>query len=142
LTPVAEHAAAAQREAGLKAASDFKFSLLVNLTSALAFEQLANEQKRNRAFLAFILQDAGLVANVFVPSGRLSHFEKYIEEYRQSKTDKNGRQLTTDGLSTRLRQSDKRRFFHSGQMSPRSCLPIHTRSFGGRLGFLFAANAN
>jgi len=56
----------------------------------LAFEQLANETK-NIELLSVRTEGDTTSANVFVPDGKLEHFEKYITAYLESKKDRSGK---------------------------------------------------
>lgn len=55
----------------------------------LAFEQLANETSRIE-LLSVRKDGEATIANVFVPDGKLAHFEKYIKEYLEEKKNAAG----------------------------------------------------
>lgn len=55
----------------------------------LAFESLANETQKIE-LLSVRKDGTSTIANVFIPDGKLTHFEKYLTEYLQEKKNKNG----------------------------------------------------
>ncbi|WP_254612466.1 S8 family serine peptidase [Pseudomonas aeruginosa] len=56
----------------------------------LAFESLADARKRIE-LLSVRHEGNRTFANVFVPDGKLAHFEKYISDYLEEKKDRNGK---------------------------------------------------
>jgi hypothetical protein len=58
----------------------------------LAFESLANEIQKIE-LLNVRREGEHTYANVFVPDGKLTHFEKYVTEYLEEKKNKNGKAL-------------------------------------------------
>ncbi len=68
----------------------------------LAFESLGNERGRDPGkqieVLSVRTDGNATVANVFVPDGKLDHFEKYVAEYLSAKKNKNGDLIDHGGL--------------------------------------------
>lgn len=58
----------------------------------LAFEKLANETQKIE-LLSVRKNGPSTIANVFIPDGKFSHFEKYLTDYLTEKKDKNGKPL-------------------------------------------------
>ncbi|MBF6907487.1 hypothetical protein HN295_20190, partial [Acinetobacter baumannii] len=58
----------------------------------LAFEKLANETQKIE-LLSVRKDGSSTIANVFIPDGKFSHFEKYLTDYLTEKKDKNGKPL-------------------------------------------------
>jgi hypothetical protein len=58
----------------------------------LAFESLANETQKIE-LLSVRKDGTSTIANVFIPDGKLPHFEKYLTEYLQEKKNRNGGSL-------------------------------------------------
>jgi hypothetical protein len=90
LKPVAEAAATRQREQGLESGLGLQIQFASQPEIELAFESLANDAQQIE-LLSFRKEGDYTYANVFVPDGKLVHFEKYIIEYLQEKKDKNGK---------------------------------------------------
>lgn len=94
LKPIAEQAAGMQKEQGLQGGLGLQIQFVGLPDVALAFESLGDERSRDPGKQIEVLSvrpDGNrTVANVFVPDGRLEHFEKYIAEYLAAKTNKNG----------------------------------------------------
>src|SRR3954463_10258063 len=74
LAPVAHATASTQREVGLERGLGLPIQFVGQPEVELAFENLANVPKHIE-LLSVHPSDNGLVANVFVPAGKLSHFE-------------------------------------------------------------------
>lgn len=55
----------------------------------MAFQSLADERKKIE-LLSIRQEGDQTIANVFVPDGKLEHFERVVTEYLQEKKDKNG----------------------------------------------------
>jgi len=68
----------------------------------LAFESLGNERSpdpgKQIEVLSVRADGNSTVANVYVPDGKLEHFEKYIAAYLEEKKDKNGKSIDHSGL--------------------------------------------
>lgn len=90
LKPVAEAAAIRQREQGIESGLGLQIQFISQPEIELAFESLANEPKQIE-LLSFRREGDYTYANVFVPDGKLVHFENYVVEYLQEKKDKNGK---------------------------------------------------
>jgi hypothetical protein len=60
--------------------------------SELAFESLANEPARIE-ILSVRTEGEATIANVFIPDGKIEHFEKYITAYLEEKKDRNGKPI-------------------------------------------------
>ncbi|RFF29404.1 S8 family peptidase [Wenzhouxiangella sediminis] len=86
--------AAAAREAQEAAGVDEGFGLQVEFESfpdiELAFESLARERS-GIELLNVRHEDQATLATVYVPDGKLGHFEKLISEYLEEKQDRRGR---------------------------------------------------
>jgi hypothetical protein len=82
-------AVARQREQGLESGLGLQIHFVSQPDVELAFESLADE--RQKIELLSVRRDGDhTFANVFVPDGKLGHFEKYVTEYLEEKKDKNG----------------------------------------------------
>lgn len=89
LKPIAEQAAATQHDMGLEGGVGLQIQFQSQPGIALAFESLANDPQHVE--LLSIREEGGYTyANVFVPDGKLAHFEKYVAEYLEEKKNKNG----------------------------------------------------
>ena len=108
----------------------------------LAFESLANDNKKIE--LLSVRKDGDrTIANVFVPDGKLDHFEKYISRLLGGEKKSNGDATTTRRSSIRLRRFVLRSFVPFGPTIRRATLRKTRRSSsGGRSGFLCAVNAS
>lgn len=95
LKPVAATAAAVQQEQGLESGLGLQIQFVSQPNVELAFQSLADERSkdsRKKIELLSIRQEGEhTYANVFVPDGKLEHFEKYVTEYLEEKKDKNGK---------------------------------------------------
>ncbi|RZI40342.1 S8 family peptidase [Herbaspirillum sp. HC18] len=89
LTPIAEQAKAVQQERGLEAGLGLQIQFVGQPDIALAFESLANDTKRIE-LLSVRQEGAHTIANVFVPDGKLAHFEKYVTDYLEERKDRSG----------------------------------------------------
>jgi len=94
LKPISEQAVAFQTEQGLQSGLGLQIQFVGVPNIALAFESLGDERSRDPAkqieVLSVRTEGNSTVANVFVPDGKLEHFEKYVSEYLEAKTNKNG----------------------------------------------------
>lgn len=94
LKPIAANAAAVQREQGLESGVGLQIQFVSQPHIELAFQSLAEERGKDgskKIELLSVRQEGEYTyANVFVPEGKLNHFEKYISEYLEEKRDKNG----------------------------------------------------
>lgn len=93
LQPIAREAVEAQKEQGLQSGLGLQIQFIGLPDVALAFASLGDERNHNPAkqieVLSVKLDGNSTVANVFVPDGKLEHFEKYVAEYLIAKKDKN-----------------------------------------------------
>jgi Subtilase family len=100
LKPIAKQAFDIQTEQGLQSGLGLQIQFVGLPDVALAFESLGDERGRNPAqqieVLSVRVDGNSTVANVFVPDGKLEHFERYVAEYLAAKTNKNG-SLTDHG---------------------------------------------
>lgn len=94
LKPIARQAVEVQAEQGLQSGLGLQIQFVGLPDVALAFESLGNERNRNPGkqieVLSVKTDGNSTVANVFVPDGKLEHFEKYVAEYLVAKKNKNG----------------------------------------------------
>lgn len=89
LRPIAEAAVAKQTEQGLEGGLGLQIHFVSQPDIELAFESLANDT--NRIELLSVRKEGDTIfANVFVPDGKLDHFEKYIADYLAEKKKSNG----------------------------------------------------
>jgi len=87
LKPVAEQVAAKQFESGLKSGVGLQIQFQSQPGIGLKFESLANESQHIE-LLSIREEGEYTYANVFVPDGKLDHFEKYVTEYLEQETPK------------------------------------------------------
>ena len=91
---IAETTAKLQSDQSLQSGLGFQIQFVGIPDVALAFESLGNERAKDPSQQIEVLSvrtDGNVtIANVFVPDGKLKHFEKYIEEYLAAKQNKNG----------------------------------------------------
>ena len=94
LKPTAAEAARLQKELQLESGLGLQIQFSSQPGVALAFESLANESKNKKIELLSVREEGNQVfANVFVPDGKLAHFEQYISDYLEEKTNRNGKPL-------------------------------------------------
>ena len=95
LRPIAEQAKAAQKEQGLQSGFGLQIQFIGMPDVALPFESLGNERnsepEQHIEVLSVRVDGNATVANVYVPDGKLDHFEKYVAAYLEAKIDKNGK---------------------------------------------------
>ncbi len=89
LKPIAEQAAATQHVMGLEGGVGLQIQFQSQPGIALTFESLANDTQHIE-LLSIREEGEYTYANVFVPDGKLAHFEKYVTEYLEEKKNKNG----------------------------------------------------
>lgn len=90
LKSLAQQTVITQRDLGLESGEGLQIQFRSQPNTMLAFESLSNEP--NHIELLSIWQEGEYsYANVFVPDGKLAHFEKYITDYLAEKKDINGR---------------------------------------------------
>ena len=90
LKPVAADAVRIQQTLQLESGLGLQIQFASQPDVSLAFESLANDRQEIE-LLSVRHEGNQIFANVFVPDGRLIHFEKYISEYLDDKKDKAGR---------------------------------------------------
>ena len=89
LKPVAERATTDQKEQGLVSGLGLQIQFVSQPEVELAFESLAHETRKIE-LLSVRREGDHTLANVFVPDGKLEHFERYITEYLEEKKDVRG----------------------------------------------------
>ncbi len=102
LKPLAKAAVETQRAQGLKSGLGLQIQFIGVPDVSLAFESLGNERSRDPGQQIEVLSVRAdgntTVANVYVPDGKLEHFEKYVADYLSAKTNKNGDLIDHGGL--------------------------------------------
>ncbi len=102
LRVVAAQAAVAQQGARLQGGIGLQIQFVGIPGIELAFESLSNERGRDHSkhidVLSVRVDGNTTTANVFVPDGRLSHFEKYVTEYLQGKRNVNNELIDHSSL--------------------------------------------
>jgi hypothetical protein len=97
LKPIAEQAAAAQQQQGIESGLGLQVEFVGLPEVALAFESLGYEigKDPHKKIEVLSLRTEGdrTCANVFVPDGKLAHFERYIEDYLADRKKSNGDSL-------------------------------------------------
>ena len=95
LKPFAAQAVIAQKERGLESGLGLQIQFVGMPHVELAFQSLGDERNRDPAkqieVLSVRTESGTTLANVYVPDGKLEHFEKYVAEYLVAKTNKNGK---------------------------------------------------
>lgn len=94
LKPLAQQVAAAQQYQGLESGLGLQVQFIGMPDVTLAFESLGSERGKDHRKMVEVLSvrsDAGTThANVFVPDGKLEHFERYVEDYLAARKKANG----------------------------------------------------
>lgn len=90
LKPLAATALATQQEQGLESGLGLQIHFISQPNVELAFQSLADERQRIE-LLSVRNEGEHTFANVFVPDGKLEHFEKYIAAYLEERKDKNNK---------------------------------------------------
>lgn len=100
LRPIAEAAVAKQTALELESGLGLQIHFTSQPGVELAFESLANDSQKIE--LLSVRKDGdSTFANVFVPDGKLHHFEKYIAEYLAEKKKRTAMPTTISHLSIR-----------------------------------------
>lgn len=101
LKPLAEQAAVRQRDMKLEGGVGLQIQFQSQPGIALAFESLANDPQHIE-LLSIREEGEYTYANVFVPEGKLAHFEKYVTSYleEESKTGKPRHQALLDTIES------------------------------------------
>lgn len=102
LRQVVQQAVAAQKEQGLESGLGLQVQFVGQPDVALAFESLGYEvgkdaQKKIEVLSVRVDGDT-TYANVFVPDGKLAHFEKYVEDYLAERKNVRGHALDHHAL--------------------------------------------
>lgn len=94
LKPIAEQAVAIQQEQGLESGLGLQVLFVGQPDVALAFESLGYEigkdPRKKIEVLSVRAEGNTTYANVFVPDGKLAHFEQYVEDYLADRKKANG----------------------------------------------------
>lgn len=97
MRPLAQQAAAAQRELNLESGLGLQLEFVGHPEVALAINSLGHERGKNALNHIEVLSvqtEAGITrANVFVPDGKLAHFEQVVAHYLAERRSANGQQL-------------------------------------------------
>ncbi|MCZ8318883.1 MAG: S8 family peptidase [Silanimonas sp.] len=89
---VSTEAVRIQTQQGLEGGLGLQIQFVSQPNVELAFESLSNETQEIE-LLSVRQEGEHTYANVFVPDGKLAHFEKYVTEYLEERKDRNGRAL-------------------------------------------------
>lgn len=102
LAPVAQQAVAAQHAQGLESGLGLQITFVGRPDVALAFESLGFEvgkdAQKKIEVLSVRVEGETTYANVFVPDGKLAHFEKYVEDYLAERKNVKGHALDHHAL--------------------------------------------
>ncbi len=102
LEPIATATVAAQRQQGLESGLGLQVEFVSLPDVTLAFESLGYEigkdPKKKIEVLSLRAEGDRTYANVFVPDGKLAHFEKYVEDYLADRKKSNGDSLDHSAL--------------------------------------------
>lgn len=102
LRPVVEQVVAAQQEQGLESGLGLQVQFVGQPDAALAFEslgyELGKDARKKIEVLSVRVEGDTTYANVFVPDGKLAHFEKYVEDYLAERKNVNGHALDHHAL--------------------------------------------
>jgi hypothetical protein len=94
LKSVAQQAAQVQTAQGLQSGLGLQIQFVGVPDVVLAFESLGNERGKDPSqqieVLSVRTEGNVTIANVFVPDGKLKHFENYVADYLAAKKNKNG----------------------------------------------------
>lgn len=93
----AKKAVETQKEQGLQSGLGLQIQFVGVPNVELAFESLGNERSHDPAkqieVLSVRTEGNATIANVYVPDGKLDHFEKYVADYLAAKKNKKGNLL-------------------------------------------------
>ena len=92
LSAKAKEAKRVQEVLNLEGGIGIQIQFLSRSDVELAFEQLNNDTHQIE-LLSVVTDSDGTIANVFVPEGKLVHFEKYVTDYVNEKKSKSGNAL-------------------------------------------------
>lgn len=97
IKPIAQQTIGLQQALGLESGLGLQIQFESQPDIEMAFESLGNDTKHIE--LLSIRKDGGTtIANVFVPDGKLAHFENYITEYLAEKKNKNNEPIDHKNL--------------------------------------------
>ncbi len=97
LKPAAEAAAASQRALALESGIGLQIEFVGQHDVELAFQSLADD--RQKIELLSVRREGDVtLANVFIPDGRLEHFERYVSDYLEEKKGRKGQALDHKAL--------------------------------------------
>lgn len=136
LKPAAAEAVQGQRDLQLESGLGLQIQFSSQPDVELAFESLANET-RNIELLSVRREGNQTFANVFVPDGKLAHFEKYISDYLEEKKDSRGQARDHRKLLDAIESIELQKSGLCGLTLPNCCLTILRPPSGGRSGFRF-----
>lgn len=96
-----------QRAAGLQSGIGIQVEFVGQPDVALAFESLGNERSRDRSrnieVLSLHVSEENITsANVFIPDGRIDHFENYLRDYLEERRSEGGSSLDKKALINTL----------------------------------------
>ena len=135
LKHVADLAKAFQEEAGVESGLGLQIQFVGQPDVEMAFQSLADE--RQKIELLSICQEGDqTIANVFVPDGKLVHFEKFVREYLEEKKDKNDKPLDHRNLLNTIESIRSAELKALWTDDPDLLPQEKRRSFGGRFGCL------
>lgn len=89
LKPMAEAAKNFQQGIDVESGLGLQIQFVGQPDVEMAFQSLGDERKKIE-LLSVRQEGDQTIANVFVPDGKLDHFERIVTEYLQEKKDKNG----------------------------------------------------
>lgn len=102
LQPLAQQAVLVQQEQGLESGLGLQVEFVGQPDVALAFEslgyELGKDPRKRIEVLSVRTEGETTHANVFVPDGKLAHFEKYVEDYLAERKNVNGHALDHHAL--------------------------------------------
>lgn len=102
LNPVAQQVVTAQQEQGLESGLGIQVEFVGQPDVALAFEslgyELGKDPQKKIEVLSVRTEGDTTYANVFVPDGKLSHFERYVEDYLAERKNVKGHALDHHAL--------------------------------------------
>lgn len=90
LSSSAKNTKQAQEKLDLEGGIGIQVQFIGRSDVELAFEQLNNDPNQIE-LLSVVKNSIGTIANVFVPEGKLVHFEKYITDYLDERKSKDGK---------------------------------------------------
>lgn len=97
LQPIVTTVVQEQRDQGLESGLGLQVQFISQPNVELAFQSLADERQQIE-LLSIRHEGEQTFANVFVPDGKLEHFEKYVTDYLEEKTGKGGIRLDHHAL--------------------------------------------